>query len=1164
MKKVMAVFLALLMTAAQFAAEAAGDLYISLDGEWDFAYFKDGVIPEDAECTERIKVPAAVEMEGFGYPGYYFEEGRGWGMPEDDGVRSGALYRRSFLSDREGRAYIVFDSVKDDMEVRLNGRELGKSRNGAIGTTYEAKVEKGKNEIKVRVYRDKSGINKSDNFALSGIMGSVYVTDRSPYLAAETRKVEIKDGELYIDRVKTVLKGVRYTPTSPECGDVVTEEIIKKDIELIRECGFNAVWVSAAPPVFYEEAEKAGLYVVDEANVYLDGADVETAKKRILETVKRHRQYKAIVIWSVGAGDGGRIGTELIETVKKEDSRPVAQELSFAPVKEIFGNTGGIADWAKELGDGNIGGFIKEFADKELYTTKNIYTFETTDEKTKKEITVNGEIRNYLGNAYLGDGELENEISATDRFTVAAETSAMYGDRVIFESGDVKLETKDWSVCATVSGKELSADFDGGRIALVYGDGEAQLFAGEKFYANTEVDASLGETYRVGQGDGSTAIGCVSVYGDMLDLDELIEGKGEDKLISRVDFGDIKVLEDRSYKYLGYGGDFGDEPNSYYKSLKGLFTSLREPHPEAEEVKAVLTGSEQGKCSGFVLEYRGGEYVKPVMTEDGFAVMESGETKVTVAQSGEIVSFIHKGKEKLAEPLRPSTARMSTAMEMERGEWHWDEYFETKSFEIKGSVLYAELRSRGAALYIAYALGEDGELHVSMQSEFGENTVKPTFLGFRGKTEYDSVKWIGKRESVYPDRFASGEEGCYEAKVQETEDNYALPQESGNKAASAYSLFNGGDALTFKTESKRELCCSSWSYNPEEYADHDEAVTRIDGSFVRIGGYIAGVSENEEYKLNEPMYGFSMSVSGEALGEAKGKTGAVSGITIDGKEYAPFSPDVTKYVYRTSGTPKIEAEGTDAVVTYFENRCEIEADDKKYEIYFAPKDIYISDMDGELSGEISADGYFGTDGFKLGGNRWQGESDILYDKGLAMKSGSRAVYDVSELGKHVFTACIGKDASLMDGMRGWDREMFEAEAEVVIYLDGQEAGKVEGVSMFSGRREIEIDISGAKELAIEVRGNNAQYDDAVIADAKISPKGAMVLNAERKDGGASVTVLNPDAEDITVVLTASSNGEVRAESAMITKGLYRTIELDGVSDDAVIRVYVSGMEIEEF
>jgi len=134
------------------------------------------------------------------------------------------------------------------------------------------------------------------------------------------RSVEIKRGLLLINGVPITLKGVNMQEHNPETGHVVTEELMMKDILLMKQNNINAVRTSHYPqPERWQElCDEYGIYLVDEANIESHGLyygerslakdpDWEHAHvDRMVRLVQRDKNHPSVIIWSMGneAGNG--------------------------------------------------------------------------------------------------------------------------------------------------------------------------------------------------------------------------------------------------------------------------------------------------------------------------------------------------------------------------------------------------------------------------------------------------------------------------------------------------------------------------------------------------------------------------------------------------------------------------------------------------------------------------------------------------------------------------------------------------------------------------------------------------------------------------------------------------------------------------------------------
>ena len=95
-------------------------------------------------------------------------------------------------------------------------------------------------------------------------------------------------------------------------------------------------------------------------------------------------------------------------------------------------------------------------------------------------------------------------------------------------------------------------------------------------------------------------------------------------------------------------------------------------------------------------------------------------------------------------------------------------------------------------------------------------------------------------------------------------------------------------------------------------------------------------------------------------------------------------------------------------------------------------------------------------------------------------------------------------------------------------------------------------------ITVTGSGRAVQYEDAVLANAAFVPAGPVVVNFEKNNGKATITVLNTDKEYADVVLTATENGVVTTEATSIGKGLYKTVEVKA-GEGAVVKAYITGV-----
>jgi beta-galactosidase len=156
------------------------------------------------------------------------------------------------------------------------------------------------------------------------------------------RKVEIKNSVIYINGKRAIFAGVNRHEIIPEAAYSVTVESMKNDIRIMKDLNINAVRTCHYPndPTWYELCDRAGLYVVCEANIESHGAGygkysyakkptyTATHVERNVNMVKTFRNHASVVIWSMGneAGHGINFVAAYNAVKALDKTRPVQYE----------------------------------------------------------------------------------------------------------------------------------------------------------------------------------------------------------------------------------------------------------------------------------------------------------------------------------------------------------------------------------------------------------------------------------------------------------------------------------------------------------------------------------------------------------------------------------------------------------------------------------------------------------------------------------------------------------------------------------------------------------------------------------------------------------------------------------------------------------------------
>ena len=143
------------------------------------------------------------------------------------------------------------------------------------------------------------------------------------------------------------LKGVNIHEHNPATGHYVTEELMRRDFELMRQNNINTVRLAHYPQCrrFYELCDEYGLYVYDEANIESHGMYYNLSKGgtlgnnpewlkphmyRTINMYERNKNHPSVTIWSLGNEAGN--GYNFYQTylwLKKADKAWMARPVNY-------------------------------------------------------------------------------------------------------------------------------------------------------------------------------------------------------------------------------------------------------------------------------------------------------------------------------------------------------------------------------------------------------------------------------------------------------------------------------------------------------------------------------------------------------------------------------------------------------------------------------------------------------------------------------------------------------------------------------------------------------------------------------------------------------------------------------------------------------------------
>ena len=129
------------------------------------------------------------------------------------------------------------------------------------------------------------------------------------------RDIKIARGQLLINGKAIKIRGINRHEHDPYRARVMTEELMLRDLQLMKQANINAVRLSHYPncPRWYELCDSIGMYVMDEADCETHGLRGTLASTpdwhdafmdRVVRMAERDKNHPSIIFWSLGNESG--------------------------------------------------------------------------------------------------------------------------------------------------------------------------------------------------------------------------------------------------------------------------------------------------------------------------------------------------------------------------------------------------------------------------------------------------------------------------------------------------------------------------------------------------------------------------------------------------------------------------------------------------------------------------------------------------------------------------------------------------------------------------------------------------------------------------------------------------------------------------------------------
>ena len=674
------------------------------------------------------------------------------------------------------------------------------------------------------------------------------------------RKVEIRDGVIQINGKRIVFKGTNRHEFDCRSGHYVSEETMRKDIEIMKKNNINAVRTSHYPnaPRWYELCDEYGLYVIDENNMETHGTYWSTIvgcpalpgsrpewEKACMERIKalyhRDKNHTCVVCWSMGnESHGGENVKKMYNWLKENDSsRFVHFELDGDPNE-------------RELSD-----VMSKMYAKPDYLEE----YALTGRDTRPFILC--EYTHAMGNS----------CGSTDEYTKLWDKYSCLQGGFVWDWVDQSILTKDeeGNEYLAYGGDFGESPHDGHFCGngLLFGDRSEtpKLAEIKKLYQNVDFKAIDAEK-------GVIEIKNKYLFTNLNEFELYWEQSG-DKGVFRngtetvnADPGEKVVID------LELGKVSGDEN---YLNLK-----LRE---KSEEGDGNVVAYEQFVINEFENTYDELQEDETLLVSDTYGeihvIAENLDIRFERREKNQLVSIKHDGEELLQAPMRLNFWRALT--DNDRGSragsrlgcwrdagdtpgiynntcWHIENYQildDGKKVVItSGATVKTQPESKAIVIYTITSKGIEVDMEFFPDSNLPE--IPEVSVLFELPKDFENIVYLGNGpDENYIDRANASVIGLYNTTVSDMWVPYLKPQECGNRTGVRYATIIGDKkAFSLVAEPVMEFNACHWLPKEIENTWHNKDLPEVDKTVIRciarqqgVGGYDSwGAHCNEKYK----------------------------------------------------------------------------------------------------------------------------------------------------------------------------------------------------------------------------------------------------------------------------------------------------------------------------
>lgn len=682
------------------------------------------------------------------------------------------------------------------------------------------------------------------------------------------RKIEIvplKDGKgpfITLNGMPIKICGVNRHEFHPDHGHAVPAELIKKDLLLCKANNITAIRNSHYPnqDVFYDYCDELGILVMAENNLETHGLArfipasnpkwTDRCVSRVENMVNRLKNHACIISWSLGNEAGyGENFVKMKEAVLAKDK---TRFIHYHP------------DESAKVGDVLSGMYVKMEDTEDIAKNKpfmhcpalwKVAGTRYTSDMYKDLPFIECEYAHCMGNSLGNFSDYWDMFKKYDRL-----------------SGGFIWDFADQAIKRTVNGVDewcYGGDFgdkpNAGHFAfngIVRGDRSPNPALYEVKHQYRQVDFALKDgklevknRYRFTNLDEFAMSVVISAEGEKI-TEISIAPSGEPDSVTYYELPEVKYPEGKEV-------------------VADVYLTLKKDEPYAK--KGHVVASEQ-----FVLKeygYKLPKLEKGVKTSKirGGAVIECGDVKYTLTNTGIIKSIVKDGRELLSSPILPNFCRAAIDN---------DALPQVPSFVANVILGLAKFRATRKCLapITASVKEKDGVVKVETSwfmpfmwslktayTFYGSGEVKLDMevtpmaclerFGFTfGLAKgMDGVSFYGKGpHENYCDRATSAKLGLYEGDARSFIHDYLFPQENGNHTGIRYATLGGDDGMRINAvNAPFEMTVHPYTMEQLHKAQHlhelkydDTLTVCIDGKQRGVGGDVPAMAcIKDKYKI---------------------------------------------------------------------------------------------------------------------------------------------------------------------------------------------------------------------------------------------------------------------------------------------------------------------------